>query len=198
MHKDDYDQAVSLLTSSFFRDEPITRCLQATNNLEFTTRTLTRCLQDGCSFVAYDTETNQIVAICLNEIEQRDQQHELDEPDEKLRFAFELFGHIHKEQTIFDRMHCDKLLHIFMISVDQVARGHRLAARLIEKSIEHGKQLQLNGAFAEATNLYSLKCFQQQQFKTVDELIYTEYSPERLATMTDPNYDRCYLVTLKF
>jgi GNAT superfamily N-acetyltransferase len=198
MHKNDYDQVVSLLTSSFFRDEPITRCLQVTNTLEFTTRTVTHCLQEGCSFVAYDTQTNQVVAVCLNETERRDQQHEVDEPDEKLHFVFELFGQVHKEQTIFDRMHCDVLLHIFILSVDQVARGHGLATRLIAKSIEHGKHLRVDGAFAEATNVYSLKCFQQQQFKAVNELKYIEYSPERLATMTDPNYDRCYLVTLKF
>ena len=184
--------------NSFFRDEPVTRCLQVTNTLQFSQETVDYCVQEQRSFVAYDTETNRVVAMCLNAVERSDHRGEINEPNEKLRFLFELCDQLHKKQTVFDRMNADVLLHIFIICVEQDARGHGLATQLIAKSVEHGKELQLHGAYSEVTNVYSLNCFQKQHFQIVDELKYVEYSPERLAPMTDPNYDRCYLVTLKF
>ena len=198
MRDDDQDQVVSLLTNSFFRDEPIARCLQLTDTLEFVTDTVKHCVQDGCSFVAYDTQTNRIVGACLNEIERRDPRQGSKKSYGGVDFIMELFVHMQAKETIFDRMKCDVLLHIFVLSVDQVARGHGLAARLIAKSIEQGKELHLPGAYSEASNFFSLRCFQQNHFNIVDEVKYTDYNPERLATMIHPHYDRCYLLSLKF
>ena len=42
-----------------------------------------------------------------------------------------VFAHTHERQTIFDRMKCDVLLHIFIDSMDQLVREHGLAVRLI-------------------------------------------------------------------
>ncbi|CAF4300499.1 unnamed protein product, partial [Adineta steineri] len=58
--------------------------------------------------------------------------------------------------------------------------------------------INIPGAFAEATNLISLKCFKQQKFNIVDELIYMNYDSKRLANLNDENHDRCYLVARKF
>ncbi|CAF4290511.1 unnamed protein product, partial [Adineta steineri] len=71
LHENDYDQVLSLLLNSFFKDEPITQCLQITETLEFAKNIINGCLQDQCSFVALNTETNQTVGICLNEIKHK-------------------------------------------------------------------------------------------------------------------------------
>ncbi|CAF1154161.1 unnamed protein product [Adineta steineri] len=198
LHEDDYNQVLSLLLNSFFKDEPITQCLQITETLEFAKNIINGCLQDQCSFVALNTETNQIVGICLNEIKHKNQRNETIQSDEKLGFLFQLFADVHKNLNIFDKLNAHTLLHVFIISVDKCARGHGLASRLIEKSIEYAKELEIAGAFAEATNLISLKCFKQQQFNILDELIYMNYDSKRLANLNDENHDRCYLVARKF
>ncbi len=197
MHEDDYNQVLSLLTNSFFHDEPIARCLQVTETLEFSKKIINDCLQDQCSFIAYDTVTNQIVAICLNEIINKNSKHKIIESNEKFRFSLQIFTDMHKKLNIFDQLNTDTLLHIFIINVDKIARGHGLATCLISKSIEYAKELQLKGAYAEATNVYSLNCFKQQQFEIFDELKYLDYNAERLANLNDKMYDRCYLVARK-
>lgn len=197
MREDDYNQVLSLLINSFFHDEPIARCLQVTDPLEFSKNTFHGCLQDQCSFVAYDTETNQIVALCLNEIIEKNSKREINESDEKMRFVLQLIEDMHTKLNIFDQLNANILLHIFIISVDKIARGHGLGSRLILKSLQCAKELKLDGACAEVTNIYSLNCFKQQQFEIFDELNYLEYNRERLANLSDPMYDRCYFVGRK-
>lgn len=195
LRAEDYDQVLSLLMNSFFRDEPLVKCLQATENLQFAKNIIESCIKDQCSFVVYDTETNQIVGTCLNEVCHRSvREQEVNEPDEKLRLILQITAHMHQKLNVFDRLNSDTLLHIFLLSVDNSARGHGLASRLIEKSIERGRELQLKGAYADASNVYSLNCFKQQQFEILDELNYAQHNPERFGSLTGPMYDRCYLV----
>jgi ribosomal protein S18 acetylase RimI-like enzyme len=147
--------------------------------------------------VAYDTSTNQIVGFCLNEISGKNSTHEINDPDEKIRFVLQLVEDMHTKFNIFDALNANTLLHIFLLSVDKIARGHGLGSRLILKSLQCAKELKLDGACAEVTNIYSLNCFKQQQFEIFDELNYLEYNRERLANLSDPMYDRCYFVGRK-
>ncbi|CAF1105881.1 unnamed protein product [Adineta ricciae] len=197
MTEDDYDQVLSLLLNSFFQDEPITRCIQLTDTLDFAKSIIQGCLKDKCSFVACHPQTKQIAAVCLNEIIYKNNNEENIQWGEKIRFIFEILSAVHKKRSIFEEFSADKLLHIYIISVDQSARGHGLASKLIGKSIEYGKELQMIGAYAEATNLISLKSFKQQKFDVFDELIYVNYNPQRLAGLKGEIYDRCYLVARK-
>lgn len=192
---EDYDQVVFLLNNSFFRDEPLAKCLQVTETLQFAKNTVEVCIKQQCSFVAWDTETNQIIGACLNEVCHRSvREQEVNEPNEQVRFILQLFTYMHNKLDVFDRLKSDTLFHVFILSVDKVARGHGLASRLIGKSIERARDLQLKGAYAEASNVYSLNCFKQQQFEVIDEVKYTEYNPERLDDLKGPMYDRCYFV----
>ncbi|CAF1096244.1 unnamed protein product [Adineta steineri] len=189
-------QVLSSLT--FHIHEPITQCLQITETLEFAKNIIKDCLQDQCSFIAFNTETNQIAGICLNTIKRKNQSQKKFKYEEKLQFCCQFFVDVHKNLNAFDELNANTLLHIEFISIDKRARGHRLASRLIEKSIEYAKELEIPGAFAEATHLVSLKCFKQQQFNILDELIYMNYDSKRLANLNDENNDRCYLVARKF
>ncbi|CAF3386800.1 unnamed protein product [Rotaria socialis] len=201
LHEDDYDQVASLLKTSFFPDEPISRCIQITETSEFSNILINSCVSDKCSFVAYDTETNQIVAVCLNEITSKDHHVENNMvSDEKIRFIFQILNDVDRKVKVFERLNANTLLHIYIIAVDKIARGHDLASRLISKSIECVAQEEFNihGAYAEATNVYSLNCFKKQKFNIFDELIYTDYDSKRLVDLTDPMYDRCYLVGRNF
>jgi predicted GNAT family acetyltransferase len=165
MCEDDRNQVLSLLTNSFFPDEPVARCLHITDTLEFAQSVIHDFLKERCSFIAYDTTTNQIVGCYLNEIVHRNVQHETSELDEKIRFMFQIFDDLKNKLNIFDRLNTDTLIHICVLSVDRTVRGHGLAPCLISKSIEYVKELKLQGAFAVATNVYSLN---------------SDYNPERL------------------
>ena len=198
MHKNDYEQVLSLLTKSFFHEEPITRYLQITDTSEFSENVIDTCLQNHCSFVAYDKETNQIIAVCLNDIVNKNDKNGFMTSNEKLNFIMQILDDLHKEVNIFDQLNANTLLHIFMITVDKIARGHGLASSLILKSVERAKELKLRGAYAEATSVYSFNCFKKQQFKLFHELIYTDYDSKRLANLNNPMYDRCYLVGTNF
>ncbi|CAF1109775.1 unnamed protein product [Rotaria sordida] len=65
---------------------------------------------------------------------------------------------------------------------------------LYVSSTEHAKKLNIGGAYAEATNIYSLNSFKQIGFQTYHQLNYVEYDQVRLANLTDKNYDQCQLV----
>ena len=126
MDANDYDQVLTLLSNSFFRDEPLVKCLQATETLQFAKNVIDHCMKEQCSFVACDSETNQIVGACLNEICHKSvRDEEVKEPEEKLRFILQIFAHMHN--NVFERFNSDKLFHIFVLSVDKTARGHALA-----------------------------------------------------------------------
>jgi len=199
MNKNDYNQVLSLLKNSFFQDEPIARCLQVTQTLEFANHVINDCLNEQCSFIVYDTETNEIVGLCLNEIINKNTKHEVNESNEDFRFILQLFSDIHKKFNVFNQLNANNLLHIFIINVDKIARGHNLARHLISKSIDYAKEyLKIDGAYAEATSIYSLKCFKKEQFQVFDELKYVDYNPQRLANLNDKMFDRCYLVATKF
>ncbi|CAF5192283.1 unnamed protein product, partial [Rotaria magnacalcarata] len=138
LHEDDYDQVASLLKTSFFPDEPISRCIQITETSEFSNILIKSCLPDRCSFGAYDTETNRIVAVCLNEIISKDHHVENNVvSDEKIRFIFQILNDVDRKVKVFEQLNANTLLHIYIISVDKIARGHDLASRLISKSIEY-------------------------------------------------------------
>ncbi|CAF1161252.1 unnamed protein product [Adineta steineri] len=198
LHENDHDQVLSLLLNSFFKDEPVAQCLQLTEPLEFAKNIIKNCLQDQCSSVALNTETNQISGICFNTIKRKNQSQKKFKYEEKLQFCCQFFVDVHKNLNVFDKLNANTLLHMEFISIDENARGHGLASRLIEKSIEYAQELKIPGAFAEATHLVSLKCFKQQQFNILDELIYINYDSKRVANLNDENNDRCYLVARKF
>jgi ribosomal protein S18 acetylase RimI-like enzyme len=105
---------------------------------------------------------------------------------------------MHKNINLFDHFLTDSLLHIFIINVDRNYRGYGLASNLISTSINHAKQIHLGGAYAEATNIYSLNSFKKQDFQVYDQLNYAQYDQIRLGDLTDKNFDQCQLVARAF
>lgn len=196
LNEDDRQSAYALLVDSFFIDEPVARHLHLETPVEFAQTLLDEAIRDRCSFVAFDLQNNRLVGICLNEIKSRDEKPSPvpSEWDEKLRFILQLFDHMHDHVNLFDRLQTDSLLHLFIVSVDRSARGHGLASRLIAASVEHAKQMNIGGAYAEATNIYSFVAFQQQHFQVYFQLIYEEYDRTRLATLNDQSSHQCQLV----
>lgn len=198
MQADDYDQVLSLLTNSYYPDEPLARCLQMTEGLKYSKAFLDDYIRAGYSFVASDKATNRIVATILNDVRDRNIEYKHVSVDEKSDYLFRLLDHIHEKSNVFDHLKVDKLFHLDLLSVDRKLRGRELGSRLISKSIDYARELKFEGAYAVATNRHSLNCLRQHQFQILSELIYVDYDGLRLATLNGPYYDRCYLVTRKF
>ncbi len=194
MREEDRIPALTLLLNSFFRDEPLAKCLEVGEPIDFAKNVINDALTDQCSFVAYDIQTHQLVGICLNEIKYKDDQHIINESNEKINFILHLLDQMHKNINLFDHFMTNSLLHIFIINVDKNYRGYGLASRLISSSIEHAKKIDIGGAYAEVTNIYSLNSFKQQNFQIYHQLNYAQYDQVRLGNLTDKNSDQCQLV----
>ena len=184
----------SLLMDSFFVDEPLAACLQLGQPSEFADIVIADALRDQCSFVVYDRLSNELVGVSLNEIRRRDDNPAIDESNEKLHFILHLLESMHTPVNLFDELQADSLLHIFIINVKKSLRGHQLGSRLIAASVQHAKNMQIKGVFAEATNLHSFRCFQHEQFQVYHCIQYIDYDPRRLATLTDEHQKQCQLV----
>ena len=194
MCEEDRVPVLTLLINSFFHDEPLAKCLQLGQPIDFAEKIFNDALNDQCSLVAYDIQTNQVAGVCLNEIRSKDDARIINESNEKINFILQFLDHMHETINLFEYFGTDSLLHIFIINVDGHYRGHGLASSLVSASIEHAKKFNVGGVYAEATNTYSLNSFQQQGFQIYHQLSYVEYDQVRLAGLTDKNYDQCRLV----
>lgn len=194
MVEEDRLSALNLLINSFFHDEPLAKYLELGEPIDFAKNIINDGINDQCSFVVYDIETNELIGLCINEIKYKNNIYLINETDEKLYFILHLLENMHKNINLFDQLITDSLLHIFIINVHKNYRGFGLSSRLILTSIEHAKKLHIGGAYAETTNIYSLNSFKQQGFQIYHQLNYVQYDQNRLANLNDKNFDHCQLV----
>jgi ribosomal protein S18 acetylase RimI-like enzyme len=192
-----------LVTGTFFRDEPLNRCLAFDLSYEpheFAELIIAHALTDRCSFVAIDIQTQKVIGVILNRIQQRSSSCKIDSirfQSEKLRFVVNILKCLHEKIDLFDVLHVERVLHVSIIAIDAYYRGLRLTEKLIRASIERAQvEYQIQVAFAEATSLYSARAFRKQDFRVYEELIYTNYDHVRLASLIG-EHDRCQLLAKK-
>jgi ribosomal protein S18 acetylase RimI-like enzyme len=203
MRTEHREKVLELVTDTFFRDEPLNKCLVFDiphEPAEFAELVISIALEDQCSFVAIDTQTQKIIGVILNLIKHRLTLNDVDKFDinnfqsEKLRFILGVLKHVHGNIDLFHEMNTDRLLHIVIIAIDAHYRGLRLTEKLIQASLERAKtEFHLTAAFSEATSLYSSKAFRKQGFQIYHEIIYIKYDDKRLASLT-AEHDRCQLL----
>ena len=203
MREEHREQVFDLVIDTFFRDEPLNKCLAfdiPNEPTEFAELILHVALHDRCSFVAIDVQTGKLVGVILNIIKEQNRSAHLDQFDEKnfqsekLRYILNVLKHVHQKIDLFSELKTDRLLHIVIVAIDAHYRGLRLTEKLICESITRAKtDLKLTGAFAEATSLYSSKAFRKQGFQIYDEIIYKMYDDIRLASLAG-DHDRCQLL----
>lgn len=203
MNEQHREKVFELVIETFFRDEPLNQCLAFDlphEAIEFAEVVISTALEDQCSFVAIDNQTQQIIGVVLNVIKRRSPLSNTDKFDiknfqsEKLRFILGVLEQVHRNLDLFQQLNTDKLLHIVIIAINAQYRGLRLTEKLIHASLERAKtEFHLQGAFSEVTSLYSAKAFRKQGFQVYDELIYTNYDRIRLASLAG-EHDRCQLL----
>ncbi|CAF3360487.1 unnamed protein product [Rotaria socialis] len=206
MRDEHREKVFELVTETFFRDEPLNKCLAFAlphEPIDFVELVISTALEDQCSFVAIDIQTQNAIGVILNIIKYRPLSATIDNQDkfdiknfqsEKLRFILSVLQRVHDNVDLFQKLNTDRLLHVVVIAVDVHYRGLRLTEKLIRASLERAKtQLNINAAFSEATSLYSAKAFRKQDFQKYNELIYIEYDNVRLASLTG-EHDRCQLL----
>ena len=203
MTEEHREQVFALVIDTFFRDEPLNKCLAfdiPNEPMEFTEMIVALAVQDQCSFVAIDNQTHKVIGVILNIIKNQSVLSNLDPfnvnnfQSEKLRYILNILQHAHRNIDLFTELKTTRLLHIAVIAIDAHYRGLRLTEKLIHASIERAKnELNLQAAFSEATSLYSSKAFRKQGFQIYDEIIYTKYDDIRLASLSG-EHDRCQLL----
>jgi len=206
MNNEHREKVFELVTNIFFRDEPLNQCLAfdlPNEATEFAELVISIALEDQCSFVAINNQTQEIIGVILNVIKHRLSLSTINNPDkfdiknfqsEKLRFILGVLKHAHENIDLFQEMNTDRLLHTVIIAIDTHYRGLRLTEKLIDASLERAKnECHIKAAFSEATSLYSAKAFRKQGFQVYNEIIYTNYDNIRLANLSG-EHDRCQLV----
>jgi len=203
MNNEHREKVFELVTNTFFRDEPLNKCLAfdlPTEASEFAELVISNAIEDQCSFVAIDNQTQQIIGVILNLIKHRLPLYNQDKYDinnfqsEKLRFILGVLKHVHGNIDLFQELNTDNLLHVVIIAIDTHYRGLRLTEKLIYASLERAiNEFHIKGAFSEATSLYSSKAFRKQGFQVYDETIYIKYDNIRLASLAG-EHDRCQLL----
>lgn len=205
MNDEHREQVFTLVIDTFFRDEPLNKCLAfeiPNEPMEFTEMIVSLALRDQCSFVAIDIQTQKVIGVILNIIKYQSTSPNHPDPfnvdnfqSEKLRYILNVLQHVHRNIDLFVELKTDRLLHIAVISIDAHYRGLRLTEKLIRASIERAKnELHLHAAFSEATSLFSSKAFRKQGFQIYDEIIYIKYDDIRLASLATGEHDRCQLL----
>jgi hypothetical protein len=95
MNNQHREKVFELVTNTFFRDEPLNKCLAFDlphEASEFAELVISNAIEDQCSFVAIDNQTQQIIGVILNLIKHRLSLYTQDKFDinnfqsEKLRF----------------------------------------------------------------------------------------------------------------
>jgi hypothetical protein len=206
MNNEHREQVFDLVIETFFRDEPLNKCLAfeiPDEPNQFTELVVSLALEGQCSFVAIDIQTQKVIGVILNIIKHQSSSTIIDKfqinnfQSEKLRYILNVLQYVHRNIDLFKELNTDCLLHTVIIAIDAHYRGLKLTEKLINTSIEHAKNvLNLKGAFSEATSLYSSKAFRKQGFHIYDEIIYTKYDDIRLASLTG-EHDRCQLLAKK-
>ncbi len=194
-------QVFDLVIDSFFRDEPLNKCLAFDiphEPAEFAEFAISEAFHAQCSFVAIDRSTQKVIGVILNTIEHRQLQSNGSNTNhfqsEKVRFILGVLKHAHSNIDLFTELNTDRLMHVVIIAIDATYRGMRLSEKLIVKSLERAKnELHLTGAFVEATSLFSAKAFRKQGFRVYNEIIYANYDGTRLASLAG-EHDRCQLL----
>ncbi|CAF2683291.1 unnamed protein product [Rotaria sp. Silwood2] len=207
MNNEHREKVFELVTEIFFRDEPLNKCLAfdlPNEPVEFAELVISVALEDQCSFVAIDIQTQNVIGVILNIIKHRsplttivNNQDNFDIKNfqsEKLRFILSVLQHVHDNIDLFEEMNTDRLLHMVILAIDAHYRGLRLTEKLIHASLERAKnQFNIKGAFSEATSLYSAKAFRKQGFQQYNEIVYIKYDNVRLASLVG-EHDRCQLL----
>ncbi|CAF0938016.1 unnamed protein product [Rotaria sordida] len=194
MREKNRNEVLSLLINSFFQDEPLAKCLQLEEPIDFAKSIINNALHDQCSFVVYDIQTKQLIGICLNEIKFQDNKYIINETNEKIYFILNFLNNMHLNINLFNQFKINSLLHIFIINIKKNYRGYGLGSQLISTTIEYAKKINIKGIYAETTNIYSLNCFKQQGFQVYHQINYIDYDQIRLASLTNPDQNQCQLV----
>lgn len=194
MREENRDDVLSLLLNSFFQDEPLAKCLELDQPIDFAKTIINDALHDQCSFVVYHIQTKQLIGVCINEIKFQHDLHTIDETNEKINFILQFLNRMHSDRNLFHEFNTNSLFHIFIINIKKNYRGYGLGSQLISASIQHAKNIQIKGIYAETTNIYSLNCFKKQHFQIYHQINYIDYDRIRLANLIDYHQNQCQLV----
>ncbi|CAF4995201.1 unnamed protein product, partial [Rotaria sp. Silwood1] len=188
---------MDLLMRSFFIQEPLNNMLKFDiphEPLPWANHAFDNALHDQCSFVAIDTTTPQkdFVGVILNGISNKAEEDSFVIESEKLKFIFSLIDQVMDGYDLFELYKTDRLFHCDVINIDEKQRGHNLSVRLITKSLDKARQLDIKGAYVVCSSLFSRKAFMRHGFQVINELLYSKHEDKRLLNMGI--HDRCTLL----
>ena len=135
-------------------------------------------VKQSVSFTVRDPKnSNQLVAVRINELEQR---HGTDEqvtiPKELI--IFNILGSLNKDINLFDLYNTDTILHLAMVTVSGDYGRLGLAGELYKISIEIAENMGMKAIVTEAVNAFAQAAARKFGLQTLKEIVYKEFELE--------------------
>ncbi|KAK7600811.1 hypothetical protein V9T40_008252 [Parthenolecanium corni] len=178
-----YNEVIEHLRSNFFADEPLNKavklCDHGEKHHDLEMHSL-KTLEDNLSVMAIDSNTNRIIGVALNGIQNPNdikaaKEELLRAKDEKYKNIFSFLYDINRDLNLFAKYRVDQIFECRILSVDQNYRGQGLAQRLLEKSLEVAEEAGIKLFKQDATSFYTQKIAENMGFVSVFELRYKAY-----------------------
>ncbi|XP_076033701.1 arylalkylamine N-acetyltransferase-like 2 [Oratosquilla oratoria] len=179
---EDCDELADFLGRSFFTREPTTVGLHLTsedhrNWVNVAIKTWATC---GASYLCRDKANgNKIVGCRLSKFVSRDDGltfggHDT-QGNEKLDIFFHILCELEACQNFFETENVDKIMEFVAVGVDENYGGKGIATKLIQLSMQKGKELGAQLVTVQATNFISQKIFINLGFEVKYVLDYATY-----------------------
>lgn len=171
--KEQLDEILEFLLDSFRKDEPISRAVGMTreDGYQIIKDLVEEGLAGPVSFVCTNEE-NQIVGVRLNAvIDMKDKKFKSEPAPEKqytdVARTIDSFLDVICEDLPQLLPDCNKLLKFIIVSVHPNYQRRGIARKLVELSMDKGKELGCEYVSTAATAINSQKMFEKLQFKTL-------------------------------
>ncbi|CAG9821515.1 unnamed protein product [Phaedon cochleariae] len=182
-----------LLREFFCKDEPTCDSLKIVSAENPVNHALEdycmKYFDDGVTVVAFHNEN--IIAMCLAGITERGKLDNFHCSDEMFLKTATFLGYVDQQADSFKQFpECDKALVINVVTVDTLYRGRGLASRLIQKTIELGKERGCGFVTAQCTNHFSALAMKKLGFQLHYSLDYADYKVDgKVVFRTKPPHE---------
>lgn len=179
--EDDHDQVLEFIRQHYYPEEPIT--------IGYTTKQQTRedeefsmsNLKYGSTILALDNNSsNQLVGVLIsgpiNPEDVEVMMHQVTtSKDKKWSDILRLLTYLEQQSNVCQRYNVPESLHVHIIGVSPVARGHSLGRLLMEKCMNVGQEKGYKLISIDCTSVYSIKLAEQLDMDCVNIFEFENY-----------------------
>jgi len=189
----DSEQIIDHLRKFFFKDEPLNVSVKLIESDDSRCPELEsysiKSIKDGISLMAI-TDSNKIIGVCLNQKLHRDDLEEEVKkcPNPKFEKILKFLRTLDKEGNVFGQYpDVDKILNVFILSVDGSWRGKGIAKKLMDMTRKFAREQGYGLMRVDCSSHYSAKAVARLGFDCIHTIKYEDYKENGTSVFTPDN-----------